>query len=76
MIGSIAIVIGILSMTDERIAVDHRIIIAVIIIFFSTPPAIISAKYVNTHACSRPPTRINNDAKNRNTESSIFLRYF
>ena len=74
--GSIAMVMGILSRIEERIALPQRIISAVSIIFFSTPPAILSAKKLRTPAASRPQTSTKREIKKRKTESSIFLRYF
>jgi hypothetical protein len=69
-------VIGILSITDESIAVAQSTIRAVRRIFFSTPPEISCARYSKTQADSIPHTRTNKDTKNKNTESSSFLRYF
>lgn len=75
-IGIIAIVIGILSTTDDSIAVLHNTISAVRRIFFSTQAEISSAKYSRTQAASSQPTSTKRETKKRNTESSSFLRYF
>ena len=75
-IGIIAMVIGILSTTDESIAVHQSTIRAVSSIFFSTPQEISSAKNCSTQADSNPHTNTKRDTKNKNTESSSFLRYF
>jgi len=71
-----AIVMGILSMIDERIAVLQRTMRAVMRILFSIPPIARFARYSSTPAASSHPTIIKREEKNKKTESSSFLRYF
>ena len=75
-IGSIEIVIGILSTKDDSTADPQRIISAVITIFPDTPDTSSSAKNSSTPAASSQPTRIKSELKNKNTESSSFFIYF
>lgn len=75
-IGTMAIVMGILSIIAVRIAAPQRRTIAVATIFVSTQDSINVAIYERTQAASSPPTRINREVKNKNTDSSSFLRYF
>ncbi len=71
--GSIATVIGILSIIAEIIAENHRIKIAVSKIFFCACWTILSTIKSKTHAASIHQTRTKSDAKNTNTDSSTFL---
>ena len=76
MIGTMAIVMGILSMIAVRIAEHQRRIIAVVTIFVSTPDSMRVAIYQSTPAACKPHTSTKREVKKRNTESSSFLRYF
>jgi hypothetical protein len=75
-IGTIAIVIGILSIIAEAIAVTQSTIRAVRSMFDSTQLVMRLARYPSTPAASRPQTRTNKEVKNINIEKCILLRYF
>lgn len=69
-IGIIAIVIGILSRIEEKKALTHKTIRAVITIFCWTPLTISHARKSKTHAFSIHQTRTKRAIKKRRTESS------
>jgi len=75
-IGTMAMVMGILSMIAVRIAAHQRRAIAVATIFVCTPSAMRVAIKSSTPAASSHHTSTKSEVKKRNTESSIRFRYF